>query len=283
MADEIENVLICQKPAVQTAPLVLDSPHSGHIYPPDFGTSCPQDWLDETEDAFVDELFGDAPSLGVPLLSALFPRCYIDVNRAIDDIDPALLDRPHAGLRPTPRSGLGLGLIRRLHKQSRPEPLYDRKLTMAEINARIENYYLPYHESLEKLLAETFSAFGVVFHLNCHSMPGNSGAGADFVLGDRDGTTCDSSFTRFAAQRLRSRGYRVAINRPYKGVEIVQRYGRPADGWHSLQLEIRRGLYMDEAAHARSAGFDKTRADLAWLVGELAGFTRQNTAELAAD
>ncbi len=268
---------------MQTAPLVLDSPHSGHIYPPDFNAACPKAWLDETEDAFVDELFSDAPSLGVPLLSALFPRCYIDVNRAIDDIDPLLLDKPHAGLRPTARSNLGLGLIRRVHRQATPEPLYDRALTMVEINARIENYYLPYHESLENLLANTYATFGTVFHLNCHSMPGNSGAGADFVLGDRDGTTCDAAFTRFAAQRLRSRGYRVAINRPYKGVEIVERYGRPADGWHSLQLEIRRGLYMNETNRSHSTGFAKTQAEMTRLVSDLVEFTRQNTAELAAD
>jgi len=274
-------VLICHKPAAQTAPLVLDSPHSGTVYPADFGYACPFSWLRETEDGFIDEIFESAPGAGVPLLAAQFPRCYIDANRAVDDIDPLLLEEPWPGINPTARSNMGVGLIRRLHKQASPQPLYDRFLTRAEIEHRINTCYRPYHAALEELLSRTYAEFGIVYHLNCHSMPGSNGP--DMVLGDRDGTTCAPALTRFVAQQLRGMGYRVAINRPYKGVELVRRFGRPAAGWHSLQIEIRRGLYMNEASREKNHGFDRVQANMARLVIQLADFTRQNLADMAAD
>jgi N-formylglutamate deformylase len=284
----VEDVLICQKPPRQTAPLVLDSPHSGNLYPEDFRHACPRDWLRETEDSYVDELFGDAPAQGVPLLKALFPRCYIDANRAEDDIDPKLLAEPWPGpANPSERSGMGLGLVRRLFRTNNPQPIYDRLLGAAEIRHRLDNYYHPYHAALKALLDETFSVFGAVWHLNCHSMPSTgwnlTRYPPDIVLGDRDGTSCDAAFTRQAAKILKSMGYRVAVNRPYKGVELVRRYANPGRNRHSLQIELRRSLYMDEQTLRKSAAFAQTRQNMARLVKELAEFTRQSGVDLAAD
>jgi N-formylglutamate deformylase len=265
------------------APLVLDSPHSGSRYPKDFGHACPRSWLRESEDAFVDELFGDAPALGAPLLSAQFARCYIDPNRAEDDIDPQLLETPWpGGAKPTARSDLGMGLMRRLYKSSRPEPIYDRFLTHAEIRNRINNYYRPYHEALESLLEETYSAFGCVWHLNCHSMPGPSTT-ADIVLGDRDGESCAAGFTRHVASALRKMGYSVAINRPYKGVELVRKWSDPGKNRHSLQIEVKRTLYMDEQTRRKSPGFEGTRRNMRLLINHLIDYTQQNMATLAAE
>lgn len=282
------KVLICQKPARAAAPLVLDSPHSGNIYPDDFRHACPKEWLEETEDAFVDELFGTAPAQGVPLLSALFPRCYIDANRAEDDIDPLLLEAPWPGdINPSARSSMGMGLIRRLYKTAHPEPIYDRFLSPEEVENRLSGYYRPYHSALKGLLEETYSAFGAVWHLNCHSMPAAAGSPSrhapDIVLGDRDGTTCDAGFTRHVAACLKQMGYRVAVNRPYKGVEIVRRYASPARNRHSLQIELRRSLYMDEQTRQKTAGFAHTRQNMSRLISQIIDFTRKNTIDLAAD
>ncbi|MEZ0223893.1 MAG: N-formylglutamate amidohydrolase [Alphaproteobacteria bacterium] len=282
------KVLICQKPVRQAAPLVLDSPHSGNIYPPDFRHACPKEWLEETEDSFVDVLFGTAPAQGVPLLSAQFPRCYIDANRAEDDIDPLLLDAPWPGdINPSARSSMGMGLIRRLYKTAHPDPIYDRLLSPKEVERRISGYYRPYHKALEGLLEETYSAFGAVWHLNCHSMPSTGGGltrhAPDVVLGDRDGTTCDSSFTRHVAACLKQMGYRVAINRPYKGVEIVRRYANPAQNRHSLQVELKRSLYMDEHTRQKNEGFANTQQNMTRLISQIIEFTLKNTVDLAAD
>jgi N-formylglutamate deformylase len=282
------KVLICQKPSRQAAPLVLDSPHSGNIYPEDFRPACPKEWLTETEDAFVDALFSTAPAQGVPLLSALFPRCYIDANRAEDDIDPLLLDAPWPGdINPSARSSMGMGLIRRLYKTAHPEPIYDRFLSPEEVEQRLSTYYRPYHSALKALLEETYNVFRAVWHLNCHSMPstggGSSRHGPDVVLGDRDGTTCDPGFTRHVSACLKQMGYRVAINRPYKGVEIVRRYAAPAQNRHSLQIELKRSLYMDEHTRQKSPGFAHTQQNMTRLISQIIEFTLKNTIDLAAD
>lgn len=282
----MDKVLICQKPVRIAAPLVLDSPHSGNLYPDDFNHACPRAWLEETEDSYVHEIFADAPRLGVPLLAALFPRCYIDPNRAEDDIDPLLLDQPWPGrINPSTRSDLGMGLIRRLYKTNLPEPIYDRYLSPAEIEGRLEGYYRPYHNALKTLLDDAYGAFGSVWHLNCHSMPAPSQSRhtPDIVLGDRDGTSCDPGFTAHVATVLKNMGYRVAINRPYKGVELVRKYSDPGENRHSLQIELRRALYMDEHTRARTAGFTRTRANMQSLVRQIIDFTKKNMADLAAD
>ena len=83
---------------------------------------------------------------------------------------------------------------------------------------------------------------------------------ADFVLGDRDGTTCEPAFTQLVARTVRDAGYSVAINDPYKGVELVRKHGRPAEQRHSLQIEIKRTLYMDEQTLQPNAGYDAPAA-----------------------
>ncbi|MBI3419996.1 MAG: N-formylglutamate amidohydrolase [Proteobacteria bacterium] len=264
------------------APLLLDSPHSGRFYPDDFRFICPQAWLRQTEDALVDELFASAPKQGITFLHALFARSYIDPNRAENDIDPRMLDGAWpAPLAPTERSLAGHGLIRHL---CRGAPVYAGKLSIEEVKRRIETCYRPYHATLEKSLGELKNHFGTVWHINCHSMPSalhHTAAltplhpQADFILGDRDGSSCEKVFTAFAAQTLRALGYCVALNDPYKGVEVIARYGKPGQGVHSLQLEVNRALYMDEKTLQPSAGFEKLRHSLEHLISELRGWVIQ--------
>lgn len=266
---------------------MLDSPHSGTRYPESFKHACPREQLRLTEDSYVDELFSGAVSLGIPLLSATFPRCFIDANRAEDDIDPLLFETPWPGAQPTSRSGLGVGLVRRLLKQNSQTPIYAGPIAHDEVKSRIENYYRPYHNALESLLNGAFDAFGTYFHLNCHSMPDQNGGAArlapDIVLGDRDGTTCTPMMTRFVQVTLRNMGYRVAINSPYKGVELVRKFGTPAQNRHSLQIEISRALYMDERSREKTEGFARLQRDMTQLVRQLIVFTTENSVDLAAD
>jgi N-formylglutamate amidohydrolase len=236
--------------------------------------------LRSAEDLYVDDLFGAAPEHGASLLAALFPRSYIDVNRTLDDLDPALLDEPWPGpLDPGEKTKLGIGLVRRFAKPGLP--VYERKLSVAEVEARIARYYRPYHAALDAICDRLHGKFGVVWHVNCHSMQstgsamtsdGPGAARAAFVLGDRDGTTCEPELTDFVRRVLTGRGYEVKVNDPYKGVELVRRHGRPAANRHSLQIEINRGLYMNEATLEKSAGYDRLKADLTHLVEALAAF-----------
>jgi len=270
-------------PQAAPAPAVFDSPHSGTAYPEDFGSVAPLSILRRSEDAFVDELFRSAPSHGAPLIAAQFPRIYIDPNRDLVDLDPAMLDGPWPEpLVPSRKTELGVGLIWRIMPPD--SKLYDRLLTVAEVRGRIERCWKPYHQAVATAIDETHRRFGKVWHVNCHSMPamGNAAsedgpvARAEFVLGDRDGTTCEAAFTAFVAEELRAMGYDVKINQPYKGVELVRRYSDPARGRHSLQLEINRKLYMDEKTIEKAAGFSELQANLDKLVAAICRYAHEN-------
>jgi N-formylglutamate deformylase len=262
-------------------PLVLDSPHSGTSYPADFDHLPSRAIVRRAEDTHVETLFGCAPDTGATLVEALFPRAYIDPNRHPSDMDPAVLEEPWPG--PVARSRkteLGIGLVWRLAQGG--VPMYARPLSVADVERRIALYYEPYHAAVAAALDERHRRFGAVWHLNCHSMPAVGDVMSDdpgreraeFVLGDRDGTTCEPEFTAFVATTLSAMGYGVAINDPYKGVELVRKHGRPAERRHSLQIEINRRLYMDEVSLARTAGFGALQADLVRLIEALADYVR---------
>ncbi|NLC36308.1 MAG: N-formylglutamate amidohydrolase [Alcaligenaceae bacterium] len=266
-------------PTVEAIPLVCDSPHSGCIYPQDFHTVLPVSALRWAEDAYVDTLWGSVPRQGGTLLCAEFPRSYIDVNRELDDIDPNILAEPWTSeVRPTEKSRLGYGLF--WHSVN-GRPMYDRKLWVGELENRISTYYEPYHQALWRQISTAVERFGMVWHLNLHSMPSNSYAAleqdsgkqlADFVLGDRDGTTCDPTLTGIIEDYLRNCGYSVARNDPFKGVALVARVGRPSEHRHSLQIELNRKLYMNESTFEKAAGFDALQRDLDGLLAHLRKF-----------
>lgn len=258
-----EDVLIVHGPLEPAVPLVLDSPHSGVRMPPDFDAALSEDDLRDGEDCFIDALYQPAAQWGVPLLAAQFPRTYLDPNRHEADVDLALLDAPwpHEH-RPSGKERIGKALIWRTLDDGRP--IYARSLGVEEVRRRIDRYHRPYHQTLRRLLDAAHARFGIVVHLNCHSMNavsglmGEGGPGvprADFVLGDRDGTTCDPALTEFVRAALAAHGYHVKVNDPFKGVELVRAYADPAAGRHSLQLEINKRLYMDEATREPIAHF----------------------------
>lgn len=291
----MKDVFRTHYPKDASAPVVFDSPHSGRIYPADFEYDCDFEILQKAEDNYVDRLFITAPDYGAVFLEAQFPRTYIDVNRAIDDIDPALLADNWTGtINPTDRAHAGIGLIRRL---ARPGiPVYNRKLRAQDIQKRIDKYYRPYHRQLNKLVDQIHYDFGQVWHINCHSMPTHKAMpvlprGAfpmlpgqpDFVLGDRSGTSCDIHFTHSFRDFLRSLGYRVAINNPYRGVEIVRRYGTPAVGRHSIQLEINKGLYWDEIKQKPSKNYKHFKGDVEKMIAFVTAYAENQLVALAAD
>ena len=281
----IPGVLFRSDPRDGEVPVIFDSPHSGTDYPEDFDHTCPRHVLRTAEDTFVHELYSAAPGHGATLIGALFPRSYIDANRHIADIDAALLAEPWPHpLNPGVKTKMGMGLIRRLAVPKLP--VYSRKLGVAEVQGRIEKYYHAYHAELARVADRLHARFGGVWHVNCHSMKSVSNGMAaegpgvprvDFVLGDRDGTTCAGELTEFVRQFLTKRGYDVRINDPYKGVELVRRHGRPKENRHSLQIEVNRKLYMNEASFERNANFPKLKADLDALVAALAGFARERS------
>jgi N-formylglutamate amidohydrolase len=281
----LPGVLVRSDATLEMRPLVVDSPHSGRAYPEDFGHAAPMALLRRAEDAFVDDLWENAPVYGAGFLKALFPRSYIDPNRHVGEIDETMLAGPWPhDLSPTERTEMGLGLIRRLIRGN--VEIYERPLSIAEIEGRIAGYHRPYHDELEAMLAERHARFGAVWHVNAHSMKalgrkqGKPIPRDDFVLGDLHGESCDPAFTDFVAGVLRGFGYSVRLNHPFKGAALVQRFGRPHEGRHSLQIEVNRGLYMDEDRIEKTDGFAALKRDIDRLLAAVADYAGAQVAAI---
>ncbi|WP_332776243.1 N-formylglutamate amidohydrolase [Polaromonas sp.] len=262
-------------------PLVLDSPHSGTTYPADFAYACDLSTLRSAEDTHVEKLYDFAPALGVHWIEAHFPRSYLDANRDTTEIDVTLFDTPWPEPVATDpkvlsKVRLGKGLIWRTTDDG--VEIYQRKLTVAEVQARIAQCWQPYHAAVAQAIEAAHRQHGYSLHINCHSMPAVASSNAtefpgeehaDFVVGDREGTTASTALSRLMCEHLSGLGYSVAYNHPYKGVELVRRYGDPAQQRHSIQLEINRKLYMNEQTFAMTAGFEPLKASLRSLVERL--------------
>jgi N-formylglutamate deformylase len=263
-------------------PIVIDSPHSGTIYPSDFAHAAPFDRVRRGEDLFVDELYNHAPRHGATLVCATFPRTYIDPNRTLADLDVAMLDAPWPHpVAPGPKTALGAGLIWRTAPGD--VPMYARALSVAEVQRRIDEYWQPYHQALDTAIEGAHAQHGAVWHLNVHSMPDDAYARlklpvkplADFVLGDLDGSTAGPEVLALIETSLRASGYSVARNDPFKGVEIIRKNGRPQERRHSLQIEIKRSCYADVARHAKNEHFARLQAALDAMLGSLAEHVRK--------
>lgn len=227
-----------------------------------------------SEDCYVEELFGGAVPLGAPLLAANFPRAYLDVNREPWELDPRMFAEPvpsFCNIRSARVAG-GLGTVPKLVGEGLD--IYPGRLPLAEAVARIEAVYKPYHETLKRLLTRTHARFGYAVLIDCHSMPasirvGDNGVRPDFIIGDRFGISASPALTEMAIGLLVRMGYTVAHNKPYAGGFITEHYGRPARHLHALQIEVNRGLYMDERTFQKSAGFDALACDLTRFSADL--------------
>lgn len=269
--------------AEQRFAFVFNSPHSGRSYPERFlrMTRLDPTAVRRSEDCFVDELFSGAVALGAPMLAANFPRAYLDVNREPWELDPRMFAEPlpaFANVR-SPRVAGGLGTVPRLVGEGLD--IYSGRLPLAEAVSRIEQVYKPYHACLTDLLARTHALFGYAVLIDCHSMPagirvGEGNVRPDFIIGDRFGASAPAALRKHAITLLSSMGYTVAHNKPYAGGFITEHYGRPAQGLHALQIEVNRGLYMDERTLQKTSGFDGLASDLAHFVHDLMTISSQH-------
>ncbi|TIQ38610.1 MAG: N-formylglutamate amidohydrolase [Mesorhizobium sp.] len=273
--------------AEQRVPFLFNSPHSGRHYPERFLAMARLDRnaIRRSEDCYVDELFGGAVALGAPMLAANFPRAYLDVNREPWELDPRMFAEPvpsFCNIRSARVAG-GLGTVPKLVGEGLD--IYPGRLPLAEAVGRIEAVYKPYHETLKRLLTRTHARFGYAVLIDCHSMPasirvGDNGARPDFIIGDRFGISASAALTETAIGLLTGMGYAVAHNKPYAGGFITEHYGRPARHLHALQIEVNRGLYMNERTFQKSAGFDKLADDLTRFSAELMSMPDHNFVDL---
>jgi N-formylglutamate amidohydrolase len=260
-------ILNVAEPQRLTSTFIVNSPHSGQHYPAAFlaQSRLTSDAIRRSEDCFVDELFSGAVQLGAPLLSANFPRAYLDVNREPLELDPKMFIEtlPSHANSQSMRVGGGLGTIPRIVGDGME--IYRYRLPVSEALGRVETIYRPYHKRLRDLIIRTRTQFGVAYLLDCHSMPGSvrlgeRGMKPDFIVGDRFGSSADREFTHAAFSILQSLGFAVSLNKPYAGGFITEHYGRPLQAIHALQIEVNRGLYMDEQTCRKSEQFSALKA-----------------------
>ncbi len=270
-------------PGTLASPVIFASPHSGRDYPTSLLKNARLDRhaLRQSEDSYVDLLFETAPRYGAPLLRALFPRAYVDVNRSRDELDPRMFadDLPARADTRSNRVIAGLGVIPRIVADG--QDIYARKLRLTDAERRLASCYDPYHAALGRLIDEAIAAFGCAVVIDCHSMPSAGGAPIrpgerpiDFVLGDRFGASCASAVTEFADETLTEMGYETARNAPYAGGYVTASYGRPATGVHVLQIEINRALYLDEKRITRTDAFEDLRKSMIGLIKRMTGLDR---------
>lgn len=264
-------------PDRNTSCVVFASPHSGRDYPWRFlrTTVLNEHQVRSSEDAFVDKLFDCAPRFGASFLKAGAPRAFVDLNRAVDELDPALIE----GVRPkghNPRVASGLGVVPRVVANGRA--IYRGKLSLAEAERRIDLYWRPYHSMLQQLLDSAHRRHGQAILIDCHSMPHEAMDSVvrggmkrpDVVLGDRFGAAAAGEVVDRIEAAFVAAGFVVTRNAPFAGAYITQAYGRPARGQHAVQVEIDRSLYMNEALVRPNGGFDDIRARLAAVVADVA-------------
>lgn len=292
MTETVPGVLSVSGESQQRLPLIFDSPHSGTQYPPEFNHAADPALLRQAEDTHVADLWAGAMAHGAVLLEAHFPRSFVDANRAPDDIDPdAITGSYPAPLNPSVKSRLGIGLC-----WTRVPPaggaMYDRPLTAEEVADRVKRYHRPYQARLRGLLDDAHARWGAVWHINCHSMQQFASAMStqdrgterpDFVLGDRDGTACEAGLTEAVRLFLVARGYTVAVNDPYKGMELIRANGAPAQGRHSMQIEVNRKLYMNEITREPNAGYPTLKACFTALAAHLADHVETRLKRTAAE
>ena len=276
----IPGVLRVVPPEGPVGSLVFDSPHSGLRLPDGFRPAVEPALVRRASDTYVDELFAAAPRIGAPLLVAEFPRSYLDVNRAVDDVDVSMIDGdwPHP-TQPSAASARGMGLAWKYAWGNML--MHAGPISAAEMEHRIAAFWHPYHARLKALLDHAHTVHGRVFHINCHSMPAVGHKlspdpvgtrRADFVIGDREGSSCDPAFVTYMCEIIRDLGYSVKINEPFKGAELIRAYSNPAQHRHSVQIELNRARYMDEVTREKLPEFAELEQDLTKLMELLRDF-----------
>lgn len=271
-------------PGVDAIPLVCDSPHSGTHYPDDFNYAVDFSDLRKCEDTHVEKLWAAVPSVGGTLIHATFPRSYTDTNRTEFDVDVRMIAGAWPGTAEPSKRCLELGNGLFFSKTPTWQPIYDRKLSVGELQHRVHTCWRPYRHALAHALDNASLQHGKRWHLNLHSMPSNAYERlgltpgkvlADVVLGDLNGRACSSDFTEFVAKTFRQRGYSVAINDPYVGMDLLATHGDPENHHHSLQVELNRRLYLNEQTREPLPQFSQVQADITRLLTDLARYVRQ--------
>ncbi|TVQ33556.1 MAG: N-formylglutamate amidohydrolase [Geminicoccaceae bacterium] len=274
------SCIAIRSPVGPAVPLVVAVPHAGSRLSWDMPETVRRDQaaLRALQDPWTDQLVVGAQERGAWTLLTAWSRAVADVNRAPNELDPSVLgpEAADGAWLATVKARAGLGVV---PTRVGGRELYPRRLTVRDVHQRVALAHRPYHDALAQLLAMLTARFGFVVLLDLHSMPESAQAGpgaVDVALGDRYGRTADARWVGIIEAELQAAGLVVGRNRPYAGGYVAEAYGRPKHGVHVVQVEFRRGLYMDEARFTAHAGLQHLRSVCDRLFERLAGALRDD-------
>ncbi len=260
-----------REPPHGETPVVVEVPHAGLYMDATSMSFCkaPVQSLARDADLFVDELVADAVDQGATLIVSGMSRYVVDLNR-----DPSETD--HLAVEGAAGEGRPWGLLWR--STTGGDAALDGPVGASELERRLALVYWPYHRALEAIVHRKVRRFGLAVVLSMHSMPSDAQGDpstrrkrvADVVIGTRSRSTAAPLLVQEAERLVRARGWSVAHDEPYAGGATTQRYGRPGQGQHAIQIELARRLYMNERTCTRKAGeFEAVRELCRGLVARL--------------
>jgi len=249
--------------------IIFASAHSGSLYPDALleRSDLEVRHLRRNEDAFITNLFASAPDLGAPLIVANFPRCFVDVNRASDEL-PSFWRTD--GKIASPRAEIGMGVVPTMLSDS--INIYSEPLSLSAAKVRIKELYHPYHKALQCLIGESLSLFGRALLIDCHSMPGFNSMGSrrsDVILGDRFGKSCSPKIVALVEKCFQDLGYSVSRNYPYAGGFVTEHYGKPHENIDTIQIEINRDLYLNPITLEKKPSFERLESHINLIINSI--------------
>lgn len=225
-------------------PLVFSAAHAGFDWP-DGRSAAAREALGSTWDAHLDQLLSGVPLAGAALLHARFPRAYVDADLPEVEVERAL------------------------RADGAPE---------AEIAYRLAGYFRPYRDALQRMIADAYERSGTCWHFEVRAVSSRGRRGEvdagqlrpDIVVCDRMGTTADPHLTARVIEWFDALGFRVQMNDPFRGGDLIAAFGNPRVGRQSLQLSINRALYLNERTFERTGAYPGLQHTLTTFAHELA-------------
>jgi N-formylglutamate deformylase len=269
-----EGAFTARTPGEPTTPLVVSVPHAGLSTAGYEETLTPELEVRGDADLFVDRLYAIGEPGGPEVyVAAQLSRFVCDLNRDPDDVCRGAVPE-----HPTAPNLDGRGFLWAVTTTG--APALARPLSIGEWRERTA-IHAAYHDTIRRALARARALFGYAILVDGHSMPSRGRAGhldpghvrAAVVPGDRNGTSCAPALTELVTRHFEAEGLEVRANDPYRGGYITAHHGRPADGIHAIQIELRRDLYLDESRFVTvEPGASRLRGSIAALLSELKTF-----------
>ncbi|TDT74257.1 formiminoglutamase [Litoreibacter halocynthiae] len=220
-----------------SGPIVLGLPHTGTYVPEGIRAQLNDNGrkLADT-DWHIDQLY-DGLLPDVTTVTANFHRYVIDANR----------DPQGESLYPGQNTTTLVPLT-----DFDGLDIWDTPPDAKDINTRRDAFHAPYHAALTAELTRVRDLHGLAILYDCHSIRSNipflfEGTLPDLNIGTNSGATCASQIEQVVHKLAASAsGYTSILNGRFKGGWTTRHYGRPAEGWHAIQMEIAQSAYLTD-------------------------------------